>query len=63
MQFTSDNGIQKDPSWNPEGKEIAYVSDASGEFNIWVMTLEDELSVFEYIEQEETAADNKKNYY
>lgn len=60
LRLTSDNGIQKDPSWNPEGKKIAYVSDASGEFNIWVMTLEDELSVFEYIEQEETAADDEK---
>lgn len=59
LQLTSDSGTQKDPSWSPDGKRIAYVSDASGEFNIRVMTLEDDLSISEYTEQEETDTENE----
>jgi Tol biopolymer transport system component len=35
-RLTSDPGLQMQPSWSPDGRFIAYASDKSGNFDIWV---------------------------
>ncbi|MBX3357739.1 MAG: PDZ domain-containing protein [Phycisphaeraceae bacterium] len=33
----TDNIFERDPSWSPDGKSIAYFSDRTGEYELWVM--------------------------
>jgi Tol biopolymer transport system component/DNA-binding winged helix-turn-helix (wHTH) protein len=40
-QVTFDSGLQREPSWSPDGRSIAYVSDRSGNSDIWVQALAD----------------------
>jgi DNA-binding winged helix-turn-helix (wHTH) protein len=35
-QLTFDAGLESEPSWSPDGRMIAYSSDRSGNFDIWV---------------------------
>src|SRR5262245_964035 len=35
-QLTFDPGLESEPSWSPDGRMIAYSSDRSGNFDIWV---------------------------
>ena len=35
-QLTFDPGLESEPTWSPDGRFIAYSSDRSGNFNIWV---------------------------
>lgn len=35
-QLTFDTGLESEPSWSPDGRLIAYSSDRSGNFDIWV---------------------------
>ncbi|HSF24380.1 MAG TPA: protein kinase [Blastocatellia bacterium] len=35
-RFTFDPGLQSEPTWSPDGRLIAYSSDRSGNFDIWV---------------------------
>jgi len=35
-RFTFDPGLQSEPTWSPDGRFIAYSSDRSGNFDIWV---------------------------
>src|SRR5262249_17751858 len=35
-QLTFDAGLQSEPTWPPDGRMIAYRSDRSGNFDIWV---------------------------
>lgn len=35
--LTRTSGVaERDPSWSPDGKSIAYLSDATGEYEVWV---------------------------
>ena len=34
--MTFDAGLQSEPAWSPDGRFIAYSSDKSGNFDIWV---------------------------
>ena len=36
MRLTFDEGLQGEPTWSPDGRFIAYSSDKSGNFDIWV---------------------------
>ena len=38
-RFTVDPGLQTDPAFSPDGKFIAFASDRSGNFDIWVRAL------------------------
>jgi Tol biopolymer transport system component len=38
-QLTFDPGLESDPSWSPDGRFIAYASDQSGNFDIWVRSV------------------------
>src|SRR5262245_7466181 len=35
-QLTYDSGLESEPTWSPDGSLIAYSSDRSGDFDIWV---------------------------
>jgi Tol biopolymer transport system component/DNA-binding winged helix-turn-helix (wHTH) protein len=35
-QLTFDPGLESEPSWSPDGRMLAYSSDLSGNFDIWV---------------------------
>jgi eukaryotic-like serine/threonine-protein kinase len=35
-RVTSEDGLQAQPTWSPDGRFIAYTSDQSGNFDIWV---------------------------
>jgi serine/threonine protein kinase len=35
-RLTYDQGLQSEPAWSPDGKMIAYSSDRSGNFDLWV---------------------------
>ncbi len=35
-RITFDSGLQSEPTWSPDGQFIAYSSDRSGNFDIWV---------------------------
>jgi serine/threonine protein kinase len=35
-RLTFDSGLQDNPTWSPDGRYIAYASDRSGNFDIWV---------------------------
>jgi serine/threonine protein kinase len=35
-RLTYDSGLQSEPTWSPDGRFIAYSSDRSGNFDIWV---------------------------
>jgi serine/threonine protein kinase len=39
LQVTSAVGVENDPSWSPDGRQLAYESDRSGEWDIWVTQL------------------------
>jgi Tol biopolymer transport system component/DNA-binding winged helix-turn-helix (wHTH) protein len=36
IRLTFDAGLQSEPTWSPDGRMIAYSSDSSGNFDIWV---------------------------
>jgi Tol biopolymer transport system component/DNA-binding winged helix-turn-helix (wHTH) protein len=36
IRLTFDAGLQSEPTWSPDGRWIAYSSDRSGNFDIWV---------------------------
>ncbi len=38
-RLTFDAGLQNEPTWSPDGRFIAYSSDKSGNFDIWVQPL------------------------
>ena len=57
LQLTSYNGIQTDPSWSPDGKRTTYVFDIDGEYYIWIMTLDGNLSISEQIVPEDKYVD------
>jgi TolB protein len=40
IQLTSDPGADFDPSWSPKGRQIAFVSNRSGENEIWLADLD-----------------------
>src|SRR5262249_30888584 len=35
-RITFEEGLQKEPTWSPDGRYIAYSSDRGGKFDIWV---------------------------
>ena len=37
QQLTTHEGSDEEPSWSPDGRKIAFRSDRSGNFDIWVM--------------------------
>ena len=40
-RLTFDAGLQSEPTWSPDGRFVAYSSDRSGNFDIWVKPLAD----------------------
>ena len=38
-RVTFDDGLQSQPTWSPDGRYIAYTSDKSGNFDIWVQAV------------------------
>lgn len=38
-QLTFESGLETDPSWSPDGRFVAYSSDQSGNFDIWVRSI------------------------
>ena len=36
MRLTFDPGLQSEPTWSPDGKFVAYSSEQSGNFDIWI---------------------------
>jgi len=38
-RLTFGTGLQTDPTWSPDGRSVAYASDAAGNFDIWVQSL------------------------
>lgn len=40
-QLTFDPGLERAPTWSPDGRWIAYSSDRGGNFDIWVHPVED----------------------
>ena len=40
-RLTFDAGLQGEPTWSPDGRFIAYSSDKSGNFDIWVQPVGD----------------------
>jgi Tol biopolymer transport system component/DNA-binding winged helix-turn-helix (wHTH) protein len=40
-QFTYHSGLQREPTWSPDGQWIAYTSDRAGNSDIWVQALAD----------------------
>jgi Tol biopolymer transport system component/DNA-binding winged helix-turn-helix (wHTH) protein len=38
-QLTFEPGLEIDPSWSPDGRFVAYSSDQSGNFDIWVRSI------------------------
>jgi Tol biopolymer transport system component/DNA-binding winged helix-turn-helix (wHTH) protein len=39
VPLTSGGGLQSNPTWSPDGRWIAYSSDRSGNYDIWVQSL------------------------
>jgi len=44
-RLTFEPGLQTGPSWSPNGRSIAYASDKTGNFDIWVRRIDDENAV------------------
>jgi Tol biopolymer transport system component len=38
-QLTFERGLETDPSWSPDGRFVAYASDQSGNFDVWVRSI------------------------
>ncbi len=38
-QLTFESGLETDPTWSPDGRFVAYSSDQSGNFDIWVRSV------------------------
>jgi len=37
VNLTNDNSVNKDPVWSPDGSKIAFISNRSGEFKLYIM--------------------------
>jgi len=44
QQLTNDHFVDLDPSWSPNGEQIVFASDRSGNMELWILNLEDGLS-------------------
>ena len=44
-QFTFHGGLQRQATWSPDGRAVAYTSDAAGSSDIWVQPLTDAAAV------------------
>jgi Tol biopolymer transport system component/DNA-binding winged helix-turn-helix (wHTH) protein len=40
-ELTYEPGLQRDPAWSPDGRMLAFASDRSGNFDIWVQDITD----------------------
>jgi Tol biopolymer transport system component/DNA-binding winged helix-turn-helix (wHTH) protein len=40
-QFTYHSGLQREPTWSPDGQWVAYTSDRGGNSDIWIQSLAD----------------------
>ncbi len=40
-ELTYEPGLQRDPAWSPDGRRLAFASDRSGNFDIWVQDVAD----------------------
>ena len=40
LRLTFDSGLQREPTWAPDGRMFAYSSNRSGNFEIWVQSVE-----------------------
>jgi Tol biopolymer transport system component len=39
VQLTNDSFVEADPSWSPDGRELAFASDRDGTMNVWIRDL------------------------
>lgn len=39
VPLTNDTHVEADPDWSPDGKELAYVSDETGNMQVWLMDM------------------------
>jgi Tol biopolymer transport system component len=44
-RLTSDAGLERTPSWSPDGRSVAYTSDAGGHLGIWIRQVQGERSI------------------
>jgi Tol biopolymer transport system component len=40
LRLTDSAGVDDDPVWSPDGRQIAYESDTDGDFDVWVMNVD-----------------------
>ncbi len=56
---STDNVFDRDPSWSPDGKWIAYFSDASGEYELWIRSSDAKAPEPEKKDEDKKDADKK----
>ncbi|HYF12389.1 MAG TPA: protein kinase [Actinomycetota bacterium] len=44
-RITSDAGLERAPSWSPDGRSIAYTSDAGGHLGVWIRQVPGERAI------------------